>query len=546
MALFFSFIVSMLITMALIPPLMRSAERLQFVDVPDSRKIHVRNVPRVGGIAMVAGSVLPIVMWLMPNKEVIAFLLGMAIIVIFGVWDDRRNLDYRVKFLGQIIAVLTVMLYGGVMIDSVPLLVEGEKLPVYLSVPITLIFILGITNAINLSDGLDGLAGGTTLLSIGAMAFLGYITDNVMVLLISVAMIGSILGFLRFNTHPAQVFMGDGGSQFLGFSVGVMAVLLTQHGRIPLSPALPLLLLALPIVDTAMVIWQRLRSGHSPFKADKNHFHHKLLAIGLSHYEAVLTIYVIQALLVVLVYLLRFSLDSMVVAAFLSFMASIALFFAWAGRSQWRMPRNAEKDGGYNNIKRQIISLQDNNVPMVAACGISMLAIAAYLIVAVLTTKDVTLDIGALALSVFVIMAAQLVRQWDSPVTWLDQLGIYVLATLAIFLSQTGSGVMNEWRPVVDALFVLLAVGVVIGFGFSRHKHFRLTTLDFLVIFSAVTVPNLPHVTIGQATLGESVAKLIVLFYAAELIMSRSGNYIYAMRPLVMALCLTIGIKAVA
>ena len=545
MALFFTFIISMLITMALIPPLMRSAERFQFVDVPDSRKIHVHKVPRVGGIAMVAGSVLPIVMWLMPNKEVIGFLVGMAIIVVFGVWDDRRDLDYRIKFFGQLLAVLFVMLYGGVLIDTVPLLYEGGKLPIYFSVPITLFFILGITNAVNLTDGLDGLAGGTTLLSIGAMAFLGYITDNVMVVLISVAMIGSILGFLRFNTHPAQVFMGDGGSQFLGFSLGVMAVLMTQHGSLHLSPALPLLLLALPILDTAMVIWQRLKSGQSPFKADKNHLHHKLLAIGLSHYEAVLALYVMQALLVVLVYSLRFSPDGVVLTAFLSFTGAIVLVFYWSGRSQWRITRSVATDCGYSNFKRRIKSLRDNNFPMVAACGTSMLAIAAYLIVAVLTTKHITLDIGALALSVFIIMAAQVVRGWNRPITWMDQLSIYVLATLAIFLSQTGSGVMNDWKTIVDGLFVLLAVGVVVGFGFSRHKHFRLTTLDFLVIFSAVTIPNLPHVTIGQATLGESVAKLIVLFYAAELVMSRGGNYIFAMRPLVMALCLIIGIKAV-
>ena len=152
--------------------------------------------------------------------------------------------------------------------------------------------LVGITNAINLSDGLDGLAGGVTFLSLAAIAVLTYIAvDAGFMLLATMSIMGSILGFLRFNTFPARIFMGDGGSQFLGFSAGVLAILLTQSSNTALSPALPLLILGLPILDTLMVMGERIYEGRSPFVADRKHIHHRLLALGFHHYEAVVTIY---------------------------------------------------------------------------------------------------------------------------------------------------------------------------------------------------------------------------------------------------------------
>ena len=162
----------MFITMLLIPPLMRSAQRLQIVDIPDARKVHVGAIPRIGGIAMVAGAVIPILFWMTPGEEVSSLLWGMAIIFVFGIWDDRNDLDYRIKFFGQTLAVLVVVVFGNVSITSIPLL-GGHEIPQYIAYPLTILFLLGITNAINLADGLDGLAGGTTLLSLGVIALFG-------------------------------------------------------------------------------------------------------------------------------------------------------------------------------------------------------------------------------------------------------------------------------------------------------------------------------------------------------------------------------------
>lgn len=227
---FFTFIIAMFITMVLIPPLMRSAEKLSFIDAPGERKVHESPIPRIGGVAMVAGAVTPILMWVERPPLVLAFLIGIGIILFFGVWDDRKALDFRLKFLGQFLAISVVVIYGGVEIRYLPFH-SIDPVPAYVSIPFTYFALLGVTNAINLADGLDGLAGGTMLLSIAAIGLLAFIAGDDLLVVFCLAVMGSIIGFLRYNTYPAQVFMGDCGSQFLGFSVGVLVIILTQDSN---------------------------------------------------------------------------------------------------------------------------------------------------------------------------------------------------------------------------------------------------------------------------------------------------------------------------
>ena len=308
MNLFFSFIVATFVTMVLISPLVRLANRWHVVDMPAARKVHKTPVPRLGGLAMTIGAILPPLMWTTMDSQMAGFLCGIVVILFFGAWDDIKGLDFRLKFLGQIIAVLTVVLYGGVVIRYLPFF-GLEPLPDYVAIPLTVFALVGVTNAINLADGLDGLAGGITLLSLGIIGILAYPTGDSRVLLLTASVIGSIVGFLRFNTYPARIFMGDAGSQFLGFSAGVLVVMLTQESNTALSPALPVMILGLPLLDTAMVIGERLYEGRSPFLPDKNHIHHKLLTLGFDHYEAVFVIYLLQTLLVAAAYFLRFETD---------------------------------------------------------------------------------------------------------------------------------------------------------------------------------------------------------------------------------------------
>jgi UDP-GlcNAc:undecaprenyl-phosphate GlcNAc-1-phosphate transferase len=179
--------------------------------------VHSVPVPRIGGIAMAVGILVPALIMLELNAAMTGLFAGLAVLLVVGVWDDRVDAAYWVKFLGQFLAVALCMQIGHIRIDT---LAFGE-LPAGLSWALTFVFLVGVTNAVNLSDGLDGLAGGMALLCLTAIALLAAASGNMLVTFVALIQAGAILGFLRFNTHPARVFMGDGGSQVLGFSTGV-------------------------------------------------------------------------------------------------------------------------------------------------------------------------------------------------------------------------------------------------------------------------------------------------------------------------------------
>ena len=278
-----SFFAAIVISAAIIPLMMRWAPRLGMVDLPDPRKVHTSPIPRVGGIGIVIGALIPIFLWVPLDASLYAYLFGSLVLLAFGVWDDCRELGHYVKFIGQFIAVLAVVYYGDVYVQTLPFM-DLEPLSEPVARAFTVIALVGMINAINHSDGLDGLAGGLSVLSLGAIAYLAYMAEHgAAVVTVAIAVLGGVLGFLRYNTYPARVFMGDGGSQFLGFTLGFLAVYLIQKVDPALSPALPALLLGLPIVDILAVFAQRMYGGMNWFRATRNHVHHRLLEIDFDH-----------------------------------------------------------------------------------------------------------------------------------------------------------------------------------------------------------------------------------------------------------------------
>lgn len=201
-ALFFSFLGSLIICMALIPPLMASAGRLHILDVPRGRRMHPGSVAKVGGIALAIGTFIGVLMWAPKDNLITASLLGGLIILLFGIWDDRVGLGYGAKFAGQALAVVLVLTIGGVQIGSVPLISDNWFSP-WIALPLTFLTLIAVTNAVNLADGLDGLAGGLSLISFAGFAYLAFQSDDTTVMLIVVSVLGGLLGFLRFNTYPA-------------------------------------------------------------------------------------------------------------------------------------------------------------------------------------------------------------------------------------------------------------------------------------------------------------------------------------------------------
>lgn len=505
MALFISFLVAMLITMALIPPLMRMATRWQIVDLPNERKVHCVAIPRVGGLAMVAGAFLPMLVWLWSVPQVSGLLLGMAVIVIFGVWDDRSDLDYRLKFAGQCIAAIIVW-YMGVRIEELPWI--GE-IPPFWSLGFTVLALLAVTNAVNLSDGLDGLAGGITLLSLAAIAVLGYMANDVAVVLISLAVMGSILGFLRFNTHPARVFMGDGGSQFLGFSTGALAIMLTQSAHNEYSISLPFLLLGLPLFDTLLVIVQRLREGRSPFSPDKNHIHHRLLAVGLDHYQTVFVIYVVQALLVIAAYYLRNSPDDLILLCYSVCCAAVVALIAWMGNHPFR-PRAV--GAAPTSSTSRFLAFTGTHATRWGVL-IAAVSLPLYLGAGMLLGNAPSSDVAWLAGGLILVLLWSRGRTFS----WIERCGIYLAGALALYLVQR-SGLVGIWSVMSNVYFALLAVTVVIAFRCARDQRFAATPLDFLVIFLVVVFPQIPGLEIGYA---QDLTRLVVLFYAIELVLTQ-------------------------
>ena len=222
-AVFFSFITSLFICMALIPPLQLNAGRWSFMDLPGERKVHANPIPRVGGIAFGFAALLSIFFWVPQDTIITPVLVSASILLGFGIWDDRANLNYRIKLVGQLLAVFVVVVMGHIRFEQIPFF-YAEEPPLWLTLPVTVVFLVGASNAVNLSDGLDGLAGGLAFLSFAGIAYLAYLSHDSTMLVLAAGFLGGLLGFLRYNTYPARIFMGDAGSQLLGFSMGVLVL----------------------------------------------------------------------------------------------------------------------------------------------------------------------------------------------------------------------------------------------------------------------------------------------------------------------------------
>ena len=522
MELMLGFVVAMSVTMVLIPPLMRMAGRARILDQPGLRRVHSSPTPRVGGIAMAAGVLLSLSLWGHFDRTMQAYFAGLFVLLVFGVWDDRSELGAGIKFLGQAAAVLLVMVWGGVRIASVT---ASDRLPLpdWISVPLSFLFLIGATNAVNLADGLDGLAGGMALLCLGALALLALTVGNPFVGSVALVITGATLGFLRFNTHPARVFMGDSGSQILGFSAAVLSVCLTQDPLAPLSSALPLLLLGVPVIDTLMVMTQRLLTGHSPFRADSNHIHHRLLALGFDHHEAVMMIYLLQACLFVAAWFMRYQPDLNIVLVFLGFGAAVigALRLGAARGWRWRRPVSGALPA--SRLSHQLGWLREpQRLPRwsAAASAAAVLGYAVVVLVRLPASGELRPLLGACA----AVLGLNLGLRWrrDTP-NWIDRACLYLGAVLAVYIDGHS---MREDLPLHDAKLVLVCVlSLALGarLWVARDRQFRINPLDLLVVFTAVTVPNLPGSIASPQALGSTAAKLILLLYALESLSFGSG-----------------------
>jgi UDP-GlcNAc:undecaprenyl-phosphate GlcNAc-1-phosphate transferase len=303
---------------ALTPVVRMLARRLGALDhALTSRKAHGKPVPRLGGIAIVFAFNAPLVALLFVNSEVgrrfwehpekaLGLVGGGIAIAALGVWDDLRGANARTKFLVQF-CVGAVMYWLGFRVDWIGNPFGAPIQLGWFSLPFTMLWIAGVINAMNLIDGLDGLAGGVALVAVSTTLAIAALNGQPLMVLFAAALAGAVLGFLFYNFNPASIFMGDTGSMFLGFVLATTAIQTNQKSSTTVAIAVPIIALGVPIADTLLAMLRRAARGAPIFSADRGHIHHRLLASGLSHRQAVLALYAASIVLGGVALLLSFA-----------------------------------------------------------------------------------------------------------------------------------------------------------------------------------------------------------------------------------------------
>lgn len=290
-----------------IPIVARIATHIGALDIPNERKIHKKPIPRLGGLAIYFGFLLGYMLFGKESIQMNSILIGSFIIMITGIIDDIKPISAKYKFFGQLVGASIIPIYGGIMLNEITAFGLYINFGI-ISIPITILFIVSIINCMNLIDGLDGLAGGLSsiyFLTVGIIALIMHNSVGLDVILTFV-MLGSTLGFLLHNFNPAKIFMGDSGSMFLGYIIAVIALLGFKNVTLT-SFIIPLLLLAIPILDTLFAILRRI-INHKPISMpDKNHLHHQLLKLNFSQKTTVLIIYFVDILFAIasIIYVLK-------------------------------------------------------------------------------------------------------------------------------------------------------------------------------------------------------------------------------------------------
>ena len=321
LALITSFGISYLST----PLAMKLAHKIGAIDVPkDNRRVHKEPIPRLGGLAIFLGFIITSMIFVDINKKMIGIFLGALIIVIIGIIDDVKEIKAKVKLGVQILAAVIVVIFG-VQIEWVTnpfdTIDRTFQLAAVIGIPVTIFWIVGATNTVNLIDGLDGLAAGVSAIAATTLSFVSFINHQQTYAVLLLALAGAAIGFLPYNFNPAKIFMGDTGSLFLGFVLSVIAIEAAIKSAAALAIAIPILAIGLPIFDTTFAIIRRASSGKPIMQADKGHLHHRLLNKGLTQKQTVLILYAISMVLgisAILISELRFY--NSVIILFLDFM----------------------------------------------------------------------------------------------------------------------------------------------------------------------------------------------------------------------------------
>ncbi|WP_044476767.1 glycosyltransferase family 4 protein [Oceanobacillus massiliensis] len=285
----------MLISLLITPIVIKYSKKLHLTDKPNQRKVHKAPVPTLGGLAIFLSFIIGLLIQNPVSEFHLAIICAAFLIVALGIIDDLKDLSPRVKMLTQIAAAALVVYWGGLQVDFINLPFGGRFEFGILSPLITIFWIVGVTNAINFIDGLDGLAAGVSSIALLTIAGMAMSMGDVYVTTMALVLFFSTVGFLRYNFFPAKIFMGDTGALFLGFMISVLALLGFKNVTF-ISFIVPIFILAVPISDTLIAMIRRFINKQPVSSPDSSHMHHRFIRLGFTHKQAVLLIYVLSAM----------------------------------------------------------------------------------------------------------------------------------------------------------------------------------------------------------------------------------------------------------
>ena len=480
-----TFLSAFLISLIFTPVIRNWALDKHIVDSPGSRKVHVENIPRLGGVAILCGFLIPLLLFVEITPALRGLIVGSLIIFATGLIDDIYHLKPKTKFLGQGLACLIVIILGKFYIVNLGNIFGSGPitLPFWATLPFTIFAVIGVSNAINLIDGLDGLAGGVSAIALAAFVLISFQTGNPFVLGVSASLLGSVIGFLKHNLYPARIFMGDGGSLFCGFVLAILAISLTQQGADPVAPILPLVVLGVPIIDTLWVMTRRLRHGTNPFIADRTHLHHKFLDLGFQHRFTVVIIYSFSWLWAGVVIALTTFPDYLFFYGYLAFTLLLYLglryilnhkdTFTWTSRDSMAGIRDSVT---FNRL----IGLSSGLLPMIT------LFLAVYPLAAILLQGDCCTTLQPVFIIFFCVLTFAFLPTFQShkglrlTLTYLAiLLIIYVIRTDGAQLGPIGDH--PAYRVADIVLLIGLTLTAINVFLHSQWEHF-LTSMDSLLI----------------------------------------------------------------
>jgi UDP-GlcNAc:undecaprenyl-phosphate/decaprenyl-phosphate GlcNAc-1-phosphate transferase len=512
--------VALFLTIALIPLLIRMSGRLGLVDDPSAeRKVHSTAMPRTGGLGIVIGAALPLLFLVKVDGYLLHLFAGCAIIVVFGLLDDRMELRPIWKIFGQVLAAVVVM-SGGIVISQFPFF-GLEDAPAWLTYPVTFFFLVGVVNGVNFSDGLDGLAAGTSIMALLLIFVLALQSGNSDIALIALTVIGGVLGFLRYNTFPANIFMGDAGSQFLGFLIACLAIAVTQSEHSPYSALLPVLIVGIPIMDILQVIPVRIYKKLPLPGPDKEHFHHQMGKLGFRHVEVVTIQYLLQATLLVVAFLLCYESD-LLVALFYAVFVTVclgALFTGnlcyWRFREQQRRVVGQERRNGY---LRRLDWYFRNSARVLAVllafffilAGWQLAEYHSLLVLAAILTATLLISLGV---------------SFFAPAEYVFRMILYSASVLMAYSITTAN--VDPVQQIAFYIYAgLMVLALVLGIRMTRKREFSLTTQDLLILLVVVLMPLLPFDMMDQYAIGSIALIVALLMYASEFVLNRATRMV--------------------